>query len=51
MTWRRELLGEQRFAAGMASLEQRIDSALVAKWIVNFIHAASGMLEKEDPRA
>ena len=51
MTWRRELLGEQRFAAGMASLEQRIDSALVAKWIVNFIHAANGMLEKEDPRA
>jgi GMP synthase-like glutamine amidotransferase len=51
MTWRRELLGEQRFAAGMASLEQRIDSALVAKWIVNFIHAANGMLEKEDPHA
>lgn len=41
MTSRRDLLGEQRFAAGMASLEQRIDSALVAKWIVNFIHTAT----------
>lgn len=40
MTWRRELLGERLFAAGMASLAQRIDSALVAKWIVNFIHGA-----------
>ena len=41
MTWRRELLGEQLFATGMASLAQRIDSALVAKWMVNFILAAT----------
>jgi GMP synthase-like glutamine amidotransferase len=40
MTGRRELLGEQRFAAGMASLAQRIDSVLVARWIVNFIQTA-----------
>lgn len=40
MTSRRELLGEQRFAVGMASLAQRIDSVLIAKWIVNFISVA-----------
>ena len=41
MTGRRELLGEQRFAAGMASLAQRIDSVLIARWIVNFIRKAT----------
>ena len=34
---RRELLGEDKAAAGLASLERDPDGELVASWIVNFI--------------
>jgi GMP synthase-like glutamine amidotransferase len=48
MTGRRDLLGEPLFAAGMASLAQRIDSVLIAKWIVNFIHAGKRVAGKTE---
>jgi GMP synthase-like glutamine amidotransferase len=37
MRSRRELLGEQRFQAGVASLREETHEALVARWILNFI--------------
>jgi GMP synthase-like glutamine amidotransferase len=37
MRLREEVLGPEVFAQGMASLEQETDSALVARWILNFV--------------
>ena len=34
---RREILGEQRYQQGMASLNRNADHLLVAKWIINFV--------------
>jgi GMP synthase-like glutamine amidotransferase len=39
MRMRRELLGEETFREGMASLERESDAALVARWILNFAWA------------
>lgn len=35
--WRRQILGEERYTRGLASLEQPLDDDLVARWIVNFL--------------
>jgi GMP synthase-like glutamine amidotransferase len=37
MEMRREIIGESKLNAGLASLEGELDSGLVSKWIVNFI--------------
>lgn len=34
---RREIIGEQRYRQGMASLNQSADHTLIAKWIINFV--------------
>ena len=34
---RREIIGEQRFQQGMATINQAADHLLIAKWIVNFM--------------
>jgi len=34
---RREIIGEQRYQQGMASLNQNADHPLIAKWIINFV--------------
>ena len=34
---RREIIGEQRYRQGMASLKQNADDLLIAKWIINFV--------------
>ncbi len=36
MNMRRELLGEETYQAGVASLEENIDPAAVGRWIINF---------------
>jgi GMP synthase-like glutamine amidotransferase len=35
---RREIIGEQRYQKGMASLNQNADHPLIAQWIINFVH-------------
>jgi GMP synthase-like glutamine amidotransferase len=35
---RREIIGEQRYQQGMASLNRDADHPLIAKWIINFVH-------------
>jgi GMP synthase-like glutamine amidotransferase len=47
MEFRREMLGEPRYAAGVRSLEKPVHPSLVGRWILNFIgsrepNAASG---------
>lgn len=37
MQMRQEILGEETFCRGMASLEQSTEEAVVARWILNFI--------------
>ena len=37
MHGRREMIGEQRYQQGVASLSQDADHLLIAKWIVNFV--------------
>lgn len=34
---RREIIGEQRYQQGMASLNQNADHLLIAQWIINFV--------------
>jgi GMP synthase-like glutamine amidotransferase len=34
---RREIIGEQRYQQGMASLNQNADDLLIANWIINFV--------------
>jgi GMP synthase-like glutamine amidotransferase len=34
---RREIIGEQRYQQGMASLSRNADHPLIAKWIINFV--------------
>jgi len=34
---RREIIGEQRYQQGMASLNHNADDLLIAKWIINFV--------------
>ena len=36
---RREVIGEQRYQQGLASLNQSADHQLIAQWIVNFVKA------------
>ena len=38
MRRREAILGPETFAAGLASLEDEIDRALLARWILNFIY-------------
>jgi GMP synthase-like glutamine amidotransferase len=38
MASRREILGEELYAAGMASLDEPADGRMAARWILNFIH-------------
>jgi GMP synthase-like glutamine amidotransferase len=35
---RRDIIGEQRYQQGMASLNRNADHPLIAKWIINFVH-------------
>jgi hypothetical protein len=40
MVLRREMLGEEVFELGVASLERETDDAKVGRWIIDFIAAA-----------
>lgn len=37
MEFRKDILGNEKFSAGVASLDEPLDRDIVAKWIVNFI--------------
>ena len=39
MTMRRELIGEEAFQSGMASLAEHTDEELVGQWMINFVSA------------
>lgn len=45
MTFRRELLGEAVYAAGIASLDGRVDSVGVGRWILAFVAHAHAVRE------
>ncbi len=41
MNMRRELLGEQTYASGIESLDQDLDSDVIAQWILQFLQQAA----------